>query len=146
MHVHTHRFCSLTKIRLLIQQVFRNEKVEKGKRKKILSITRDLFSVSAWYEDCYIFAVLSVSSIVIRHCFLNVYGEQKVGASRVRWWVVHFNSSSSDVNDKPCSRWLWIAVTSQNEDHLYLLICANQLMMVTVLKNSVLWLRICSIN
>jgi len=34
----------------------------------------------------------------IHQCLLNIYGDQTVNASTVRWWVVHFSSGSSDVN------------------------------------------------
>ena len=51
----------------------------------------------------------------------------------VRQWV-HFSSGYSDMKDKPCSRRPCTAVTSQSEEHLNRLICANQRMTVTVLK------------
>ena len=33
----------------------------------------------------------------------NVYGDQTVGESTVRWQVVHFSSGNADKKDKPCS-------------------------------------------
>lgn len=41
----------------------------------------------------------------IHQHFLNVYGDQTVDVSTVRWWVVHFNSGDNDAKDKPRSRW-----------------------------------------
>ena len=49
-----------------------------------------------------------------------------------------FSCGDSNVEDKPCSGWPWTAVTPQNEECLNKLICVNQLMVVSVLKNSVL--------
>ena len=40
----------------------------------------------------------------IHRCLLNVYRDQKVDVSTVRWWIVDFSSDDSDVKDKPCSR------------------------------------------
>jgi len=37
-----------------------------------------------------------------RH-LLNVYGDQTVVVSTVRWWVSRFSSGDSDVQDKPRS-------------------------------------------
>ena len=48
--------------------------------------------------------------------------------------------------NKPHSGWPCTAVTAQNEEHLSQLICTNQLMVVTVLKNSVFIAEICSIK
>jgi len=45
-----------------------------------------------------------------RH-LLNVYGDQTVDVSTVRWWVAHFSSGDSDVKDKPRSRRPCTAVT-----------------------------------
>jgi len=56
------------------------------------------------------------------------------------------NNGNSDVKDKPHSGQLCTAVTPQNEDHLDQLTHVNQLMMGTVLKNSVLQLRIAAIK
>ena len=48
-------------------------------------------------------------------CLLNVYGDQTVGVSSVRRWVVHLSSGDSDVKEKPCSGqpcwflWVWLA-------------------------------------
>ena len=60
----------------------------------------------------------------IRRLCLNVYGDQTMNVSTVRWWVVHFGSSDS-VKDKPCCGWLCTTVTPQNEKHLNQLICTN---------------------
>ena len=35
--------------------------------------------------------------IDIHQCFLNIYGDQTVDVSTVRWWVVHFSSGDNDV-------------------------------------------------
>jgi len=56
------------------------------------------------------------------------------------------NNGNSDVKDKPHSGQQCTAVTPQNEDHLDQLTHVNQLMMGTVLKNSVLQLRIAAIK
>jgi len=52
--------------------------------------------------------------IDIHQCFLNIYGDQTVDVSTVRWWVVRFG----DMKDNSCSRWLYTAVTPQNEECL----------------------------
>ena len=49
-----------------------------------------------------------------------------------------FQQCDSDMKDKPRSRWPRSAVIPQNEEHLDQLIHANQLAVVTVLKQSVL--------
>ena len=49
---------------------------------------------------------------------LNVFGDQTVGVSSVRLWVVCFSSGDSDVKDNPHSRWSHAAVTPRNEEHL----------------------------
>ena len=41
-----------------------------------------------------------------------------VDVSTVRWWVVLFSISNSDVKDKPGSGWSYTAVTPWNEEHL----------------------------
>ena len=69
---------------------------------------------------------------------LNVVEDQTADVSTVRWWVVSFSCGNSDVKDKQCSRGLCTAVTPQNKEHLNQLIHVNQLMVVTVLINSVL--------
>ena len=69
---------------------------------------------------------------------LNIYEDQIMGVSTVMWWVMCPSSGNSDVKDKPCSRWPCTGMTSLNEDHFDILLCANQLMVVTMLKNSVL--------
>ena len=63
------------------------------------------------------------------------------GCSTVRQWVVPF-SGDSNVRVKPCSQQP-CTIHSQNEDCLDELIHVNQLMVVTMLKSSVLQLRIC---
>ena len=40
----------------------------------------------------------------IHQHLLVVYGDQRMDASTVRLWVVHFSSGNSNVKDKPCSR------------------------------------------
>jgi len=61
----------------------------------------------------------------IHQCLLNVYGDQTVDVSTVRWWVVCFSSSGSDLKDKPHSGQPCTAVTPRNEEHLDQLIHAN---------------------
>jgi len=48
--------------------------------------------------------VEKIAPIDIRWHLLNIYGDQTVAVSTVRWWVVHFSGSNSDVKDKPCSQ------------------------------------------
>ena len=57
--------------------------------------------------------------------------------STVRWWVVCFSSSNSDVKDKPCSEQPCTTATPQKEEGLNQFIHVNRLPVVTVLKNSV---------
>jgi len=40
----------------------------------------------------------------IHHQLLNMYGDQTVDDSTVRWWMVHFCRVDSDMKDKPCSK------------------------------------------
>jgi len=54
----------------------------------------------------------------IQWCLLNVYGDQIVDVSTVRWLVVCFSSGKSSVKDKPCSRKPCTAFTSWNEECL----------------------------
>jgi len=70
-----------------------------------------------------------MASTDIYQCLLNVYGDQTVDVSTVRWWVGHFSSGNSDVNNKPHSGQPHTAVTSQNEESLNQLIHANQWIM-----------------
>ena len=56
---------------------------------------------------------------------LNIYGEQTVDVSTVRWWVMCFSSGDSGLKDKPCSRPQCTAVMSQNEEHLDQLVRMN---------------------
>ncbi|MFV1073149.1 hypothetical protein, partial [Klebsiella pneumoniae] len=37
----------------------------------------------------------------INSCLLNIYGDQTVDVSTVRWWVVHFSSGDSDSGSPP---------------------------------------------
>ena len=69
---------------------------------------------------------------------LNIYRDQTVSVKTLRQWVVCFSSGNSDMKDKPHCRLPCTAVTSQNEEHLYQLMWANQLIVVTILKNIVL--------
>ena len=38
---------------------------------------------------------------------LNVYGDQTLDMSTVRWWVVHFSGGNSDMKDKPPDQCLY---------------------------------------
>ena len=71
------------------------------------------------------FSVEIMALTDIHQCLLDAYEDQTVDASTVRWWVVHFSSGDSNVKGKKHSRWLYIAVTLQNEEHLYQLIHEN---------------------
>ena len=44
--------------------------------------------------------VEKVRSIDIHWHLLNIYGDQTVDVSTVRWWVVCFSSGDSDTKDK----------------------------------------------
>jgi len=59
-----------------------------------------------------------------------------VDVSTVRQWVVHFSSGDSDVKDKPHSGQPCRAVAPQNEECVNQLIHTNQLMVITMLKNT----------
>ena len=37
----------------------------------------------------------------IHWLMLNIYGDQTVDVSTMRWWVVHFSNGNSDVKEKP---------------------------------------------
>ena len=74
----------------------------------------------------------------IRWHLVDIYGDQTVDVSTVRQWVVRFRSGDSDTKDKPHSKWPCTVVTSENEECLDQLIHTNQLIMVTMLKNSAL--------
>ena len=51
----------------------------------------------------------------IHQCLLNVYGDQTVNVSTMRWKVVCFSSGDRKLKDKPHSRWSCSVVTPQNE-------------------------------
>jgi len=68
---------------------------------------------------------------------LNVYGDQIVGVSTVRWWVVLFSSGDSD-SGSPL-----VQTVSSTASRLLFSTGENaELMVVTMLKNSVLYLGI----
>ena len=69
--------------------------------------------------------VEKIAPIDIYQYLLNIYGYQRVDVSTVRWWVVHFSSGNSNMNEKPHSRKPYRAVTPQTEGHLNQLIHAN---------------------
>ena len=54
-----------------------------------------------------------------------------------------FRSGDSHVKENPCSGRPCMAVALQNEENLHQVVCMNWPMVVTMLKNSVLWLRVC---
>jgi len=68
-----------------------------------------------------------MSPIDIHQYLLNVYGDQRVDVSTVKWWAVCF--SNGNVKDKPCSGQPCTAVTPQNEECLDQLIHVNQQIM-----------------
>ena len=74
--------------------------------------------------------------IDIDQCLLNIYGEQRVDVSTVRWWVVYFCSSDSNLKYKPWFGLSCIAVTPQNDECLDQLTCANWQIVITMLINS----------
>ena len=54
----------------------------------------------------------------IHRRLLNVYGDETVDVSTVRWWVVRFSSGDSEVKDKPRSGRPCTVVTPRNEERL----------------------------
>jgi len=42
---------------------------------------------------------------------LNIYGEQTMDVTTVKWWVARFSSGGRGVKDKPRFRWPCTAVT-----------------------------------
>ena len=67
-----------------------------------------------------------ISPSDIHQHLLNIYRDQRVDVSTVRWWVACFSSGDSDMKDKPRSRWPCTALTSRNEECLDQLIRANR--------------------
>jgi len=63
--------------------------------------------------------------IVIHQCLLNIYGDETVDKSTVRWWVVYFSSSDSDVKYEPHSGQLCASVRLWHDEHLDQLIHTN---------------------
>ena len=82
----------------------------------------------------------------IRWLLLNIYGDQTVNVSTVRWWVACFYSSNNNMNDRLHSWWPCTAVILQNEKHLDQLICMSQVMVVAMSKNTILYLGIALLN
>ena len=81
---------------------------------------------------------LKMAASDIHWHLMDISGDQTVDLSTVRQWVVCFSSGNSNMKDKPRSRVPCITVITQNKGCLNELICMNQLMVVTVLKNSFL--------
>jgi len=50
----------------------------------------------------------NMAPIDIHQYLLNVSENQTVDVSTVRWWVVSFSSSDSNVKDNPHCRWLYL--------------------------------------
>ena len=71
--------------------------------------------------------------LMLAECFRN----QTVDVSTVRQWVVRFGSGDSDMKDKLCYGWPCTAVTPWNEELLFIAVENAQLIVVTMLKNSV---------
>jgi len=55
-----------------------------------------------------------VAPIDIRGCLLNIYEDQVVDVSTVRWWVVHFNSSDSDSGIPPLCKLSWSSLAKMH--------------------------------
>lgn len=60
---------------------------------------------------------------------MNVYGDQTVNVSTVRWSVVCFSSGDNGMKSKPRSWQPCIAVKPPKEEHLNELTCTNQQLM-----------------
>ena len=86
--------------------------------------------------------VENMAPIDIHQHLLNVYGDQAAIVSRVRWWVVHFSSGNSDSG----SPLLVLICTNAACRPLFLAGESAQLMVVTVLNNSVFQFRIFSVE
>ena len=59
-----------------------------------------------------------MAPIDIHRHLLNIYEDQTVNMSAVRWWVVRFSSGDGNMKDKPCSGQPCTAVTPQNAKRL----------------------------
>ena len=92
--------------------------------------------------------VEKITPINIHHCSLNVYGYQPVDVSTVRQWVcvsavMTAKCKTSHVSDRHAQLSHHFET---NSECLNQLIHAYWLVVVTVLKNTVFQLRICSIK
>lgn len=43
----------------------------------------------------------NITPIDLHQHFLDIYGNQTVDVSTLRWWVIHFSSDNNNVCDKP---------------------------------------------
>ena len=66
-----------------------------------------------------------MAPIDIHRHLLNIFEDQTVNMSAVRWWVVRFSSGDGNMKDKPCSGQPCTAVTPQNEKYLDQFIYVN---------------------
>ena len=71
---------------------------------------------------------------------VNIYGDQTVDVSTARWWVVHFSRGNNNCGSPPLVQ----DVMSKACRLLFIAGKNAKLMVVTVLKISVLYLRVCS--
>ena len=83
-------------------------------------------SLTRWHLTRQFLWSKKVTPIDIHWCLLNVYGDQTVDVSTIKWLVMCFSSSSSDSKDKLCSRWPYMTVIPWNEESIEKLIHANQ--------------------
>lgn len=83
-----------------------------------------------WYVT-ELFHVEKISPIDIHQHLMNVYGDQTVDVSIVKWWVLHINSGDSDRGSVPLVQ----IFTSTVYRLLYITGKNAQLMVVIMLKN-----------
>ena len=65
--------------------------------------------------------VEKMASIDTDQCLLSVDGDQTMGLSTVRWWVLHFSSVDRNMKSKPHSRQPWRFSQAQHADSCSLL-------------------------
>jgi hypothetical protein len=86
--------------------------------------TKMAFVIEVCMKHGYVIEFLTAEQIApidIHRHLLKAYGYDTLDDSTVRWWVVYFNSSESEVHDKSCHGCPYSATTPHNEQ------CLNQL-------------------
>ena len=83
-----------------------------------------------------------IAPIDIKQHLLKAYGDQTVDLSTERQWVVCFSSGDRDCGSPPLVQ-IFMSTTCSL---LFVAIKSAQLLVLTILKKSIVQLRICSIN